>query len=119
MTSSPSLFNVRELLTRVKALIHRATFGKRTCSNKFSLDLLEVCKLALNRAVCTCTINGTALRLTVREFDLLDCFMCHPRLAFSRGQLIQYVWGDDYFGDENVVDVVVRDLRKKLETGGL
>ncbi len=44
--------------------------------------------------------------------------MCHPRQAFSRGQLIQYVWGDDYFVDDNVVDVVVRDLRKMLETGG-
>ena len=109
------------MLARVKALIRRATFGKSTCSNKFSSDLLEVCKLALNRAECTCTINGTALRLTVREFDLLDCFMRHPRQAFSRGQLIQYVWGDDYFVDENVVDVVdvvVRDLRKKLEEGG-
>ena len=56
--------------------------------------------------------------LTVREFDLLDCFMRHPRQVLSRGQLIQQVWGEDYFGDENVVDVYVRYLRKKLEATG-
>ncbi|WP_237699268.1 response regulator transcription factor [Synechococcus sp. CC9311] len=111
-------FNVREVLARVKALIRRATFCKSTFSNEFSSDLLEIGKLALNRAERTCTINGTALILTVREFDLLDCFMRHPRQALSRGQLIQHVWGDDYFGDENVVDVFVRYLRKKLEAGG-
>ena len=44
--------------------------------------------------------------------------MRHPRQALSRGQLIQHVWGDDYFGDENVVDVFVRYLRKKLEETG-
>ena len=55
------------------------------------------------------------LNLTVREFDLLECFIRNPRQALSRSQLIQNVWGDDYFGDENVVDVYVRYLRKKLE----
>ena len=44
--------------------------------------------------------------------------MRHPRQALSRGQLIQHVWGDDYFGDEHVVDVYVRYLRKKLEETG-
>ena len=103
-------FNVREVLARVKALMRR--------SEGFSSDLLEVGDLSLNGAERTCAINGTALALTVREFDLLECFMRHPRQALSRGQLIQHVWGDDYFGDENVVDVYVRYLRKKLEATG-
>ena len=74
--------------------------------------------VVLNGAERTCAINGTSLVLTVREFDLLECFMRHPRQALSRAQLIQHVWGDDYFGDENVVDVYVRYLRKKLEATG-
>ena len=111
-------FNVREVLARVKALIRRSTLTQGAFSNELSSDLIEVGSLVLNRAERTCTINGTALILTVREFDLLDCFMRHPRQALSRGQLIQHVWGDDYFGDENVVDVFVRYLRKKLEETG-
>ena len=111
-------FNVREVLARVKALIRRSTLTKGAFSNELSSDLIEVGSLVLNRAERTCTINGTALILTVREFDLLDCFMRHPRQALSRGRLIQHVWGDDYFGDENVVDVFVRYLRKKLEETG-
>jgi len=103
-------FNVREVLARVKALLRR--------SQGFSSDVLQVGDLVLNGAERTCAINGTPLVLTVREFDLLECFMRHPRQALSRAQLIQHVWGDDYFGDENVVDVYVRYLRKKLEATG-
>ena len=103
-------FNVREVLARVKALLRR--------SQGFSSDVLQVGDLVLNGAERTCAINGTSLVLTVREFDLLECFMRHPRQALSRAQLIQHVWGDDYFGDENVVDVYVRYLRKKLEATG-
>jgi len=103
-------FNVREVLARVKALMRR--------SKGFSSDVLQVGPLVLNGSERTCAMDGKALVLTVREFDLLECFMRHPRQALSRGQLIQHVWGDDYFGDENVVDVYVRYLRKKLEATG-
>ena len=111
-------FNVREVLARVKALIRRSTLANGASSNEFSSNLIEVGPLVLNRAERTCTMNSTALILTVGEFGQLDCFMRHPRQALSRGQLIQHVWGNDYFGDENVVDVFVRYLRKKLEETG-
>lgn len=103
-------FNVREVLARVKALMRR--------SKGFSSDVLQVGDLVLNGAERTSAIQSHPLVLTVREFDLLECFMRHPRQALSRAQLIQHVWGDDYFGDENVVDVYVRYLRKKLEATG-
>jgi two-component system, OmpR family, response regulator MprA len=51
----------------------------------------------------------------VREFDLIECFLRNPRQVLSRSQLIQHVWGEDYFGDDNVVDVYVRYVRRKLE----
>ena len=51
----------------------------------------------------------------MREFDLLECFLRNPRQVLSRSQLIQHVWGEDYFGDDNVVDVYVRYVRRKLE----
>ncbi len=103
-------FNIREVLARVHALMRR--------SKGFSSDKIQVGDLLLNGAERTALINGHALTLTVREFDLLECLMRHPRQALTRAQLIQHVWGEDYFGDENVVDVYVRYLRKKLEAEG-
>tara|TARA_Y100000385_G_scaffold209544_1_gene217376 strand:- start:147 stop:842 length:696 start_codon:yes stop_codon:yes gene_type:complete len=103
-------FNIREVLARVHALMRR--------SKGFSSDKIQVGDLLLNGAERTALINGHALTLTVREFDLLECMMRHPRQALTRAQLIQHVWGEDYFGDENVVDVYVRYLRKKLEAEG-
>ena len=100
-------FNIREVLARVKALLRR--------SNSKSPDQLSFSDLHLNGPERSCEYAGVKLNLTVREFDLLECFIRNPRQALSRSQLIQNVWGNDYFGDENVVDVYVRYLRKKLE----
>ena len=101
-------FNIREVLARVKALVRR--------SSPTTSDVITAKELSLNCAERRCTYHGQDISLTVREFDLLECFMRNPRQALSRGQLIQNVWGEDYFGDDNVVDVYVRYLRKKLES---
>lgn len=100
-------FNIREVLARVKALLRR--------SIAISPDQLSFGDLHLNGSERRCSYAGQELNLTVREFDLLECFLRNPRQALSRTQLIQNVWGDDYFGDDNVVDVYVRYLRRKLE----
>lgn len=103
-------FNIRELIARVKALLRR--------SKGFSPDLLSFGALALNCSERTCCFKQHRISLTVREFDLLECFMRHPRQVLTRAQLIQRVWGEDYFGDDNVVDVYVRYLRGKIESTG-
>ena len=100
-------FNIREVLARVKALLRR--------SSSSSPDQLSFGELQLNGPERRCSYAGKELELTVREFDLLECFLRNPRQALSRTQLIEQVWGDDYFGDDNVVDVYVRYLRRKLE----
>ena len=100
-------FNIREVLARVKALLRRSTV--------VSPDQLSFGDLNLNGSERRCSYGGQELNLTVREFDLLECFLRNPRQALSRTQLIQNVWGEDYFGDDNVVDVYVRYLRRKLE----
>lgn len=110
-------FKVREVVARVKSLIRRSCLCSEHSSEQ-PTDLLKVGNLVMNLLERTFTFQGNDLVLTVREFDLLECFMRHPRQALSRGQLIQHVWGEDYFGDENVVDVYVRYLRKKLESTG-
>ncbi|HEY2596647.1 MAG TPA: winged helix-turn-helix domain-containing protein, partial [Chloroflexota bacterium] len=58
------------------------------------------------------------LDLTAREYELLELFMRHPRQVLSRERILQEVWGFDYLGDSNLVDVRIKYLRDKLESGG-
>ena len=60
------------------------------------------------------TLEGKTLDLTRIEFDLLDTFTAEPRVAFSRAQLLERVWGPNWFGDDHLVDVHVSNLRRKL-----
>jgi two-component system response regulator MprA len=62
--------------------------------------------------------DGTPLELTAREFELLELFLRHPRQVLTREQILQDVWGFDYLGDSNLVDVRIKYLRDKLEVGG-
>ena len=59
-------------------------------------------------------VAGSVVELTRIEFDLLDALAAHPRTAFTRGQLLERVWGPNWFGDDHVVDVHVSKLRQKL-----
>ncbi|HEY7849080.1 MAG TPA: winged helix-turn-helix domain-containing protein, partial [Ktedonobacterales bacterium] len=59
--------------------------------------------------------DGVSLDLTAREFDLLRFLASHPRQVFSRQQLLDQVWGYDYFGDASTVTVHIRRLREKVE----
>ena len=61
------------------------------------------------------TVEGEKADLTTLEFDLLAALAAQPRRVFSRRQLIEAIWGWDYFGDERVVDVHIRKLRKALD----
>jgi two-component system response regulator MprA len=58
------------------------------------------------------------LELTAREYELLELFLRNPRQVLTREQILQRVWGFDYLGDSNLVDVRIKYLRDKLEQGG-
>lgn len=72
--------------------------------------------ISLNENTREVTENGKSIAFTPREYDLLLHFIRHPRHVQSREQLLNSVWGFDYYGDTNVVDVYVRYLRQKLST---
>ena len=76
----------------------------------------EVCsgELAISEATYSARLRGRALDLTFKEFELLKFLAQHPRRVFTRSQLLQEVWGYDYFGGTRTVDVHVRRLRAKL-----
>lgn len=103
-------FSPRELVARVKAVLRRsvpATGGSETP--------LEFDKLYLDPRSRTVTVDEEGVLLTAKEFDLLWFLVRHPRQVFSRQQLLDHVWGYEFYGDESTVTVHVRRLREKIE----
>ncbi len=103
-------FEMEELLARIRAFLRmRQHIQTDTSERTFSYEGLTV---DVNRHEVTC--NGAHVELTRREFDLLAYLIEHPERVLTRDQLLEHVWGFDYYGDTNVVDVYVRYVRKKL-----
>jgi DNA-binding response OmpR family regulator len=103
-------FSPRELTARVKAVLRRSR-GSARQDGEGVLRFPEVTVDLVRRSV---TAGGADTRLTALEFDLLAALAAQPGRVFSRRQLLESVWGWDYFGDERVVDVHIRNLRKAL-----
>ena len=101
-------FSPRELVARVRAILRRTREGPAP-QEVISLGELEV---DMRRREARCA--GEAIALTTREFDLLAFLANNVGLALSRQQLLDGVWGSDWYGDERTVDVHVAQLRKKL-----
>ncbi|MCO5215585.1 MAG: response regulator transcription factor [Thermomicrobiales bacterium] len=103
-------FDFDELVARVRALLRRAmpTTG-------ISQDVLTFENITLNLTSHTVERDGQMIELTPREFDLLAILMRHPNQVLTRQTLMQRVWGDDFYGESNVLEVVIGNLRRALE----
>ncbi len=101
-------FSPRELGARIEAMARRPREPKVDVPER-DLDGLVIRPLA--REV---EIGGTPLELTRIEFDLLDQLTANPRQVLTRAQLLEAVWGENWYGDDHVVDVHIANLRKKL-----
>ncbi|MDP3766768.1 MAG: response regulator transcription factor [Dehalococcoidia bacterium] len=101
-------FNPRELVARVKAVLRRAR------QEEPAQPVLEADGLRLDPARREVTIEGEAVTLRAKEFDLLAAFMRHTGIVLDRERLLQMVWGTDYYGDTRTIDVHVAWLRDKL-----
>ena len=104
-------FAFDELLARLRALLRRA----RPAMDD---ERLRYADLELSPATREVWRGGETVSLTAREFDLLEFFLRHPRRVLTRARILEQVWGYDYLGGSNVIDVYVRVLREKLEAGG-
>jgi DNA-binding response OmpR family regulator len=100
-------FSVAELVGRVKAVLRRARRAGASATRGFG-------SLTVDPLARVVTLAGAPLELTPIEFDLLDALSAEPRVAFSRAQLLERVWGPNLFGDDHLVDVHVSNLRRKL-----
>src|SRR5690606_13513443 len=102
-------FQIEELLARIRAHLRRPTVKKED-SNEVSVEDLVV---QINTREVTCM--GNQIELTPREFDLLVYLLKNKNVVLTREQLIENVWGYDYYGDTNIVDVYIRYLRQKID----
>jgi DNA-binding response OmpR family regulator len=103
-------FSPRELVARVRAILRRTREGPAP------QDVITAGDLQIDARRREARRAGTVVALTTREFDLLAFLANNIGLALSRQQLLDGVWGADWFGDERTVDVHVAQLRKKLGT---
>ena len=106
-------FGMRELIARIKANIRRMDFMEN--SKNEPSDIKEYGSLYIDMNRYEVTKNGKVLDLTLREFELLKYLAERENKVFSREQLLEEVWGYEYYGDIRTVDVTVRRLREKLE----
>lgn len=106
-------FSVLELVARVNALFRRRTAMSREVTARTGHHRLGTLEIdALTR---TLTLAGEPVRLTTREFDLMLLFIRHPGRVFSRGDLLEQVWGRSYEGYEHTVNTHINRLRAKIE----
>ncbi len=102
-------FSPRELLARVRAILRRADGPREDTSG-----VLEAGDVVVDTVRREASVDGEAVALATREFDLLAHLAANRGVALTRRQLIDAVWGLDWVGDERTVDVHVRQLRRKL-----
>ena len=100
-------FGMMEMVSRVRAVLRRSGGGE-------SAQKL----LTLGSPSHTVTVNGQAVTLTLKEFEILRTMMAKPGVVFTRDRLLSEVWGTDYDGETRTVDVHIRTLRQKLGDAG-
>ena len=105
-------FAIEELLARIRVTLTRHS-GKK--QEEIPVEELIFGELKVNVASHFASYKGEELILTKKEFDLLECMLRNKNIAMSREQLLSKVWGYEYMGDTNVVDVYVRYLRQKID----
>ena len=106
----PKPFDNAEVLARIEAQLRRY----KKFSGSRTEGPLTWGDLSLDRESVTVTVGDRAVTLTAREFEILALLMSHPKKVYTREQIYQQVWGEEYMGDDNTVNVHISNLRAKL-----
>ncbi len=104
-------FDFEELVARIRAILRRLNHGTTTEKSQ----ILQVGDLQINPATHEVTRAGRLIDLTVTEYNLLYLFMSHPGQALDRQTILNQVWGYDFLGETNIIEVYIRYLREKIE----
>lgn len=105
-------YSSRELIARIKAVLRR---GISDSDLQGDLEVISVGTIKLDTARHQASKNGNPIALPLKEFELLEFLMRNSGRVLTRSQLIDRVWGGDYFGDTKTLDVHIKRLRSKLE----
>jgi DNA-binding response OmpR family regulator len=109
-------FSLRELLARVRAILRRIELLTRPAADSAAPIALD--RLTLDPVARRVTVDGEAVELTVKEYELLLLLARHPGRSFSRAYLLDHIWGADYEGGDRAVDTHIVRLRRKLGEAG-
>ena len=107
-------FDGKELVARVKAVLRRFDATPASADNN-SDKAISIPNLSINPATYNVVYHGRTLELPPKEFELLYYLLSHPGRVFTRDQLLDSVWGYDFFGDSRTVDVHIKRIREKLD----
>ncbi len=109
-------FSPSELMARVDAIYRRVSVNSKSAEKSTESEyLLKSGEFVLNLRNRTLTKNGKLIELTQVEFQIMEYFLSNQGAALDRNDILAHVWGDNYFGEDKVVDVNIRRLRMKIE----
>jgi two-component system, OmpR family, response regulator RegX3 len=103
-------YSTRELLARIRAVLRR-----RLEVDDFDEAVIEGGRVRMDVDRHTVEVDGEVVPMPLKEFELLELLMRNPGRVLTRGQLIDRVWGSDYFGDTKTLDVHIKRIRSKIE----
>ena len=106
-------YSSRELVARIKAVLRRGTTESMDADSNSAIQIAGNIRMDVERHQVT--VNGTLINLPLKEFELLEFLMRNTGRVLTRGQLIDRVWGGDYYGDTKTLDVHIKRLRSKIE----
>lgn len=107
-------FSMIELTARIKAAIRRATHYSKT-DVKIGKNIIKIGSLEVDLDNFSVVKKNQNLKLTSKEFDILKLFVTNPNKVFTKAQIYNLIWNNNYYGDENVINVHMRRLREKIE----
>lgn len=103
-------YSTRELLARMKAVLRRNVVPQVE-----GADIVEADGVRVDSERHQVTVNGSVVQMPLKEFELLELLLLNVNRVLTRGQIIDRVWGSNYFGDTKTLDVHVKRLREKIE----
>jgi two-component system response regulator RegX3 len=106
-------YSSRELVARIKAVLRRGSMDADSSEEKSGI--YEVAGIRMDTERHLVTVNGNQISLPLKEFELLEFLLRNAGRVLTRGQLIDRVWGGDYYGDTKTLDVHIKRLRSKIE----
>jgi two-component system response regulator RegX3 len=106
-------YSSRELVARIRAVLRRGSTESIDADSNSAIQVAGNIRMDVERHQVT--VNGTLINLPLKEFELLEFLMRNAGRVLTRGQLIDRVWGGDYYGDTKTLDVHIKRLRSKIE----